>query len=408
LIEIEKKQTIRMDNNEDVDSSDDEQHDFSWSEYLHKTNSEAAPDSYFCQHFQPPRNEFRVGQKLETPDPRNISSTCIASVIEIAGPRLRLRLDGTDDRNDFWLMCDSDQIHPFGYSIRLGRKIQPPLGYGNELSKWPKFLDKLIQTAGDKGLFAAESCFKPPPSKPQRNEFKVGKKLEAVDPKNPHLICPATIREINRDKLFISFDGWSQSSQFWVQFTSRDLFPCGWCKKAGHDLQEPGTLEDRQAVPRRVSTSNIISSQNLYLSENPTLTDNYPKPFIKNQNKLATNRAVKRPRKSSKNKTDVTKQASDTSSDSTNLNITIDNTTLNQTQENNNAIDLSIVKQEAFEHEDYENNSIYMQNSKSQVLNGSRLNETTNIVKSNKHLNQNLTQNKFKTNGWCFLKIIFI
>ena len=167
------------------------------------------------------------------------------TVIELNGSRIRLRLDGTDDRNDFWLTVDSDLIHPFEYSAKHGRKIQPPLGFGNDLSKWPKFLEKLINTAGE-NVFAAETCFKPAPVKPMRNEFKVGQKLEAVDPKNPHLICPATVKEIKRDKLLITFDGWSQSSQCWYSYVSRDIFPVGWCKLADHILQHPGNLTDNK------------------------------------------------------------------------------------------------------------------------------------------------------------------
>lgn len=42
------------------------------------------------------------GMKLEAIDPRNTTSTCIATVIGAIGPRLRLRLDGSDSSNDFW------------------------------------------------------------------------------------------------------------------------------------------------------------------------------------------------------------------------------------------------------------------------------------------------------------------
>lgn len=225
---------------------------------MNETQSEAADASCFCQNFIPPLNEFKVGHKLETFDPRNTTSTCIGTVIEVSGPRLRLRLDGTDDRNDFWLMCDSDLLHPFGYSSKNNRKIQPPLGFGNELSKWPKFLEKIISGAGE-GVFAPDSCFKTPPPRLLRNDFKVGQKLEAVDPKNPHLICPATIKEVTLLKLLITFDGWSQSSQFWVSYASRDLFPVGWCKRAKHILQYPGNLED--------ATTNHVLASSVALKE---------------------------------------------------------------------------------------------------------------------------------------------
>ena len=52
--------------------------------------------------------------KLEAQDPRNLTSTCIGTVVAVIGPRLRLRLDGSDNKNDFWRLVDSNDIHPIG------------------------------------------------------------------------------------------------------------------------------------------------------------------------------------------------------------------------------------------------------------------------------------------------------
>ena len=75
-----------------------------------------------------PKNEFENGMKLEAADPRNLTSTCVATVIATIGSRLRLRLDGGDDKNDFWRLVDSGDIHPIGYSEKHGGMLQPPLG----------------------------------------------------------------------------------------------------------------------------------------------------------------------------------------------------------------------------------------------------------------------------------------
>ena len=225
---------------------------------MKQTLSEAAPKSCFRQHEIPPQNEFEVGKKLETVDPRNRTSMCIATVVDKIGPRLRLRLDGTDDRNDFWLLVDSEYIHPFEYTTKRGGQIQPPLGFRNNISTWPRFFDKIVQSAGET-TFATDSCFKQPPQKPPKNEFKKGHKLEAVDQKNPHLICPATVKDIDKDNIFISFDGWSQLCNFWCHFASRDIFPIGWCKMADHPLQLPGS-EKRKSVRRSGGATNNNNS----------------------------------------------------------------------------------------------------------------------------------------------------
>jgi polycomb protein SCMH1 len=56
-------------------------------------------------------------------------------------------------------------------------------------SFWPMFLLKTLSGAE----MAPTKCFKSSPVGPKGNYFKLGMKLEAVDRKNPQLICPATI-----------------------------------------------------------------------------------------------------------------------------------------------------------------------------------------------------------------------
>ena len=69
--------------------------------------------------------------------------------------------------------------------------------------------------------------------------FKVGMKLEALDPKNPLLICVATVADLNAEKIRVDFDGYL-GSDYWCRYDSRDIFPVGWCHYSGHPLQPPG------------------------------------------------------------------------------------------------------------------------------------------------------------------------
>lgn len=78
------------------------------------------------------------------------------------------------------------------------------------------------------------------PPRPTQNNFKSGMKLEAVDKKNPYLICPATIGEVKGDEVFIMFDGWRGAFDYWCKYDSRDIFPVGWCSLTKHSLQPPG------------------------------------------------------------------------------------------------------------------------------------------------------------------------
>ncbi len=80
------------------------------------------------QHTTPQTNHFKRGMKLEARDTRNANCVCIATVIETKGPRVELRLDGADDKNDFWTMVDCKDLKPIGHQKSLGGILQPPYG----------------------------------------------------------------------------------------------------------------------------------------------------------------------------------------------------------------------------------------------------------------------------------------
>lgn len=209
---------------------------FNWDEYLKETSSTAAPSTNFKQHLNPLVNEFQYSMKVEALDPRNVTSTCIATVVGLQGSRLRLRLDGGDDKNDFWRLVDSSDIKPIGHCEKNGGMLQPPLGFRMNASSWPMFLLKTTNGAA----IAPSKLFKKEPATPNKNRFVKGQKLEAVDRKNPHLICPATVGEVKEDQIFVTFDGWRGAFDYWCSYDSRDIFPVGWCKASNHPLQPPG------------------------------------------------------------------------------------------------------------------------------------------------------------------------
>lgn len=106
--------------------------------------------------------------KLEALDPRCVTSTCIGTVINVSGSRIRIRLDGNDNQNDFWRLVDSNEIHPIGHCEKSGGMIQPPLGYTKNVNSWQAFLAKQLKT----GVAASKECFQPDPPTPKRNLFK--------------------------------------------------------------------------------------------------------------------------------------------------------------------------------------------------------------------------------------------
>lgn len=231
---------------------------FSWDDYLKETGDEPAPAHCFKQAIDPPPNEFEHGMKIEAADPRNLTSTCVATVIAAVGSRLRLRLDGSDNKNDFWKLVDDSDLHAIGYCEKHGGMLQPPLGFRMNPSSWLSFMQKTLNGA----VCAPESCFKTEPPTPKKNEFKTGQKLEAVDRKNPMLICPATVGEVNGDQIHVRFDGWRGAFDYWCKYDCKDIFPVGWCAKTGHPLQPPGqkaATKPRGRVSDSSTTLNVAS-----------------------------------------------------------------------------------------------------------------------------------------------------
>ncbi|XP_056459713.1 sex comb on midleg-like protein 2 isoform X3 [Gadus chalcogrammus] len=209
---------------------------FSWEQYLKETSSTPAPPSFFRQSRLPPSNDFKVGMKLEARDPRNSTSVCIATVMGVTGVRLRLRLDGSDNTNDFWCLVDSADIQPIGTCEKKGDMLQPPLGFRMNASSWPMFLLRTLNGAE----MAPGTAFKKEPPRPPQNNLTAGMKLEAVDKKNPYLICPATVGQVKGQEVFVTFDGWRGAFDYWCRYDSRDIFPVGWCSVTKHSLQAPG------------------------------------------------------------------------------------------------------------------------------------------------------------------------
>ncbi|KAM6428731.1 polycomb protein SCMH1 isoform X2 [Python bivittatus] len=243
---------------------------FAWDKYLKETCSIPAPAHCFKQSYTPPSNEFKISMKLEAQDPRNTTSTCIATVVGLTGARLRLRLDGSDNKNDFWRLVDSAEIQPIGNCEKNGGMLQPPLGFRLNASSWPMFLLKTLNGAE----MAPIRIFHKEPPSPSQNFFKMGMKLEAVDRKNPHFICPATIGEVRGSEVLITFDGWRGAFDYWCRYDSRDIFPVGWCSLTGDNLQPPGT---KVVIPKTpFPAPDVISEKSTMHSSTKSILEHPP------------------------------------------------------------------------------------------------------------------------------------
>jgi len=72
-----------------------------------------------------------------------------------------------------------------------------------------------------------------------KNGFKVGMRLEGVDPSHPSLYCVLSAAEVRGYRLRLHFDGYSECYDFWTNADSPFIFPAGWAEKNGKLLQPP-------------------------------------------------------------------------------------------------------------------------------------------------------------------------
>ena len=105
----------------------------------------------------------------------------VATVEEIVGRRLKLSyLDAHNSGEYFWCHEDSSLIHPIGWSLQVGHKIQASVAY---LERCQKKLFLPIDATSD--LFNEPGKNSATPA----TKFAPGMKLEAVDPLNLDNIC---------------------------------------------------------------------------------------------------------------------------------------------------------------------------------------------------------------------------
>uniref|UniRef100_A0A1A8L410 L(3)mbt-like 4 n=2 Tax=Nothobranchius pienaari TaxID=704102 RepID=A0A1A8L410_9TELE len=205
---------------------------WSWQQYLDEKKAEAAPSSLFTktQSFPSKRPGFKVGMKLEGVDPLHPSMLCVLSVVEVIGCRLRLHIDGYSECYDFWVNADSADIKHAGWCKEHNHKLYPPKGISETDFDWQEYLQFSSSHAAPVALFASHiaGC-----------EFQVGMKLEAVDKKNPGLVCVASVADVINNRFLVHFDNWDDTYDYWCDSSSPFIHPVGWCEEQGRPLTAP-------------------------------------------------------------------------------------------------------------------------------------------------------------------------
>uniref|UniRef100_A0A9J8CLX0 L3MBTL histone methyl-lysine binding protein 1b n=1 Tax=Cyprinus carpio carpio TaxID=630221 RepID=A0A9J8CLX0_CYPCA len=208
---------------------------WSWSAYLEEERTIAAPLKLFKEHqsFPQSRNGFKVGMKLEGLDPCHPALFCVLTVAEVQGYRIRLHFDGYPECYDFWVNADSWDVKPPGWCEKTSLKLLLPKGCRDGEFNWNTYVKNC------RGQLAPKHLFKSLNTSVTPSGFRAGMKLEAVDRKNPSLICVATIAAAVDNRLLIHFDDWDDSYDYWCDASSPYIHPVGFCEEVELTLTTP-------------------------------------------------------------------------------------------------------------------------------------------------------------------------
>ncbi|XP_029140587.1 lethal(3)malignant brain tumor-like protein 1 [Protobothrops mucrosquamatus] len=99
---------------------------------------------------------------------------------------------------------------------------------------WASYLEERKATAAPLNLFQEHQSITQ-----NKNGFKVGMKLEGIDPQHPSMYFILTVAEICGYRMRLHFDGYSECHDFWLNADSANIHPAGWFEKTGHKLQPP-------------------------------------------------------------------------------------------------------------------------------------------------------------------------
>lgn len=200
-----------------------------------------ATSDLFNEMKQPSANgtlKFKEGMKLEAVDPLNLDNICVATVVKVLRHGyLMIRIDRQEDDAidgmDPGVFCyhsSSACIAPPGFCEANAITLKPPDDYDGRF-RWGDYLRQTKATPAPESLFGSRDEGMP--------QIRVGMRVEAADLMDPRLVCVATIAQIAGRLVRVHFDGWSDDFDQWMDSSSPEIYPVGWCELAGYRLETP-------------------------------------------------------------------------------------------------------------------------------------------------------------------------
>merc|ERR1740128_448057 len=182
--------------------------------------------------------KFKEGMKLETVDPLNLDSICVATVVKVLRHGyLMIRIDRSSDALDnalderlFCYHVSSACIASPGFCEANAITLKPPDDHEGRF-RWGDYLRQLKTSSAPDCLF--------PKDEREPHQLRVGMRVEAADLMDPRLVCVATIAQVAGRLVRVHFDGWSDEFDQWMDAASPEIYPVGWCELSGYRLEQP-------------------------------------------------------------------------------------------------------------------------------------------------------------------------
>ncbi|XP_028848929.1 lethal(3)malignant brain tumor-like protein 1 isoform X2 [Denticeps clupeoides] len=136
---------------------------------------------------------------------------------------------------------ESEMEEEKGEDSKTERRQNSSAESKQEAWSWPVYLDQQKTVAAPPKLF--QEAQRVPPSK---NAFRLGMKLEGIDPQHPSMYFVLTVSEVCGYRIRLHFDGYSECHDFWVNSNCPDIHPAGWCESTGHKLYTPKGCKEEE------------------------------------------------------------------------------------------------------------------------------------------------------------------
>ncbi|NWV10900.1 LMBL3 protein, partial [Ptilonorhynchus violaceus] len=245
--------------------------------YRYGTIEEFVPEGKFCSQ--------KCAQQVKNKEPKeeNLSMECNGEDDSKGIRKRKAKLPLKEESRDNGEKKENpDEIDdkPEGRILRVSQRArrkrkgemtvlkQTVPSKGRQAWCWASYLEE------ERAIAVPTKLFKEYQSFPyNKNGFKVGMKLEGVDPEHQSIYCVLTVAEVCGYRIRLHFDGYPDCYDFWVNADSSDIHPVGWCEKTGHKLHPPkGYKEEEFSWPSYLKACKAQAApKSLFENQNATV-----------------------------------------------------------------------------------------------------------------------------------------